>query len=90
MAAVEAFIEQRRARQSPAERGETIDVPQLVVERDGQRELIYPETLVDLGGWEPISGSARPARLIPATAPPQSSASTRAWPTSARRSHTSD
>jgi type III restriction enzyme len=52
MAAVEAFIEQRRARQSPAEQGEIISVPQLLVERDGQQELIYPETLVDLGGWD--------------------------------------
>ncbi|MFC7499045.1 DEAD/DEAH box helicase [Enterovirga sp. GCM10030262] len=52
LAAVEAFIEQRRANSSPAERGEIIQVPQLVLDRDGQLELIYPETLVDLGGWD--------------------------------------
>lgn len=50
-AAVEAFIARRTIDQSPAERGETIKVPQLVIERDGQLEIAYPETLVDVGGW---------------------------------------
>jgi type III restriction enzyme len=50
-AAVEAFIARRAIELSPAERGETIRVPQLTVEWHGQIEIAYPETLVDVGGW---------------------------------------
>lgn len=50
-AAIDAFIVQRQIIQSPAEKGETIIVPRLAVERHGQLEIAYPETLVDVGGW---------------------------------------
>jgi type III restriction enzyme len=49
--AIDAFLAQRTIKQSPAENGETIIVPRLAVERDGQLEIAYPETLVDVGGW---------------------------------------
>jgi type III restriction enzyme len=51
-AAVESFIARRTVERSPAERGETINVPRLAIERDGQLEIAYPETLVDVGGWD--------------------------------------
>ncbi len=51
LAAVEAFLVQRAASLSPAELGEVLELPRLGIERDGQLELIYPETLVDVGGW---------------------------------------
>jgi type III restriction enzyme len=50
-AAVDAFIAQRTISQSPAEKGETIVVPRLAIQHDGQLEIAYPETLVDVGGW---------------------------------------
>ena len=50
-AAIDAFLAQRRISQSPAEQGESIIVPRLAVEREGQLEIAYPETLVDVGGW---------------------------------------
>ena len=51
-AAVEAFIAQRAASQSPAEQGEVLTLPRLAIERDGQLEIVFPETLVDVGGWD--------------------------------------
>jgi len=51
-AAVNAFIAQRTFSRSPAERGEKITVPQLAIERGGQLEIAYPETLVYVGGWD--------------------------------------
>lgn len=50
--AVEAFLVRRAASQSPAERGEVLTVPRLAMERDGQVEIVFPETLVDVGGWD--------------------------------------
>jgi type III restriction enzyme len=50
-AAVDAFIAQRAVTQSPAEQGEVIVVPRLAIEHDGQLEIAYPETLIDVGGW---------------------------------------
>ncbi|PTQ12162.1 type III restriction endonuclease subunit R [Sphingomonas oleivorans] len=52
MAAVEAFIARRAATLSPAEQGEVLTVPRLAIERDGQLEIVFPETLVDVGGWD--------------------------------------
>ncbi|MDP9412614.1 MAG: DEAD/DEAH box helicase family protein [Pseudomonadota bacterium] len=51
-AAVEAFIAQRAVALSPAEQGEVLTLPRLAIERDGQIEIIFPETLVDVGGWD--------------------------------------
>lgn len=50
--AVEVFIAQRAASQSPAEQGEVLNLPRLAIERDGQLEIVFPETLVDVGGWD--------------------------------------
>lgn len=50
--AVEAFIARRAAALSPAEQGEVLAVPRLAIERDGQLEIVFPETLVDVGGWD--------------------------------------
>jgi len=50
--AVEAFIVQRTASLSPAEQGEVMAVPRLAIERDGQLEILFPDTLVDVGGWD--------------------------------------
>lgn len=49
---VEAFIAGRAARLSPAEQGAVLTLPRLAIERDGQLELVYPDTLVDVGGWD--------------------------------------
>lgn len=51
MAAIEAFIVQRAAALSPAEQGEVLTLPRLTIERDGQLEIVFSETLVDVGGW---------------------------------------
>jgi type III restriction enzyme len=51
MAAVEAFLVQRAAALSPAEKGAVLELPRLAIERDGQLDLVWPETLVDVGGW---------------------------------------
>lgn len=48
---VEAFIARRQAAASPAERGVAFVVPQLAIERQGELELVYPETFIDLAGW---------------------------------------
>jgi type III restriction enzyme len=50
--AVEAFIARRAANQSPAEQGAVLSVPRLAIERDGQIEILFPEVLVDVGGWD--------------------------------------
>ncbi|MDR6116005.1 MULTISPECIES: DEAD/DEAH box helicase family protein [unclassified Sphingomonas] len=50
--AIEAFIAQRAASLSPAEQGEVLTLPRLAIERDGQLEIVFPETLVDVGGWD--------------------------------------
>jgi type III restriction enzyme len=50
-AAVDAFIAQRAISRSPAEQGASITVPRLAIERHGQLEIAYPETLVDVGNW---------------------------------------
>lgn len=50
--AVEAFIARRAASLSPAEQGEVLTLPRLAIERDGQLEIVFPETLVDVGGWD--------------------------------------
>lgn len=52
MTAVEAFIARRAETLSPAEQGEVLTLPQLAIERDGQLEIVFPETLVDVGGWD--------------------------------------
>lgn len=52
MTAIEAFIAQRAAALSPAEQGEVLTLPRLAIERDGQIEIVFPETLVDVGGWD--------------------------------------
>lgn len=51
VAAVEAFLVQRAAALSPAEKGAVLELPRLAIERDGQLDLVWPETLVDVGGW---------------------------------------
>lgn len=51
MAAVEAFLVQRAAALSPAEKGAVLELPRLAIKRDGQLDLVWPETLVDVGGW---------------------------------------
>ena len=51
-AAVDAFIAQRAITRSPAEQGASISIPRLAIERHGQLEIAYPETLVDVGGWD--------------------------------------
>ena len=51
VAAVEAFIAQRAVTLSPAEQGEILELPRMAIERDGQLEIVFPETLVDVGGW---------------------------------------
>lgn len=50
--AIEAFIERRAANLSPAEQGEVLSVPRLAIELDGQIEILFPDTLVDVGGWD--------------------------------------
>ncbi len=51
--AVEAFIARRAESLSPAEKGEVLTLPRLAIERDdGQIEIVFPETLVDVGGWD--------------------------------------
>lgn len=50
--AIEAFIVQRTASLSPAEQGEVLTLPRLAIERDGQLEIVFPDTLVDVGGWD--------------------------------------
>ncbi|WP_294269358.1 DEAD/DEAH box helicase family protein [uncultured Sphingomonas sp.] len=52
MTAIEAFIAQRAAALSPAEQGEVLTLPRLAIERDGQIEIVFPETLIDVGGWD--------------------------------------
>ena len=51
-AAVEAFLVQRAATLSPAELGEVLTLPRLAIDRDGQIEIVFPDTLVDVGGWD--------------------------------------
>jgi type III restriction enzyme len=51
-AALEAFIARRSALLSPAEQGEVLTVPRFAIKRDGQLEIVFPETLVDVGGWD--------------------------------------
>jgi type III restriction enzyme len=51
-AAVEAFLVQRAASLSPAELGEVLTLPRLAIDRDGQIEIVFPDTLVDVGGWD--------------------------------------
>jgi len=50
--AIEAFIAQRAAKLSPAEQGAVLELPRLAIERDGQLEILFPDTLVDVGGWD--------------------------------------
>lgn len=51
--AVEAFIARRAESLSPAEKGEVLTLPRLAIEGDdGQVEIVFPETLVDVGGWD--------------------------------------
>jgi len=50
--AVEAFIARRAESLSPAEQGEVLTLPRLAIERDGQLEIVFPETFVDVGGWD--------------------------------------
>ncbi|ATI57084.1 MAG: DEAD/DEAH box helicase family protein [Sphingomonas sp.] len=52
VAAMEAFLVQRASSLSPAEQGEVLTLPRLAIERDGQLEIVFPETLVDVGGWD--------------------------------------
>lgn len=52
VAAVEAFLVRRAASLSPAEQGEVLTLPRLAIEREGQIEIVFPETLVDVGGWD--------------------------------------
>lgn len=54
----EAYIIQREASRTPAERGDILYVPQLALDEEGQAELVWPETLVNLGGWDLSSVSA--------------------------------
>ena len=48
----DAYIIQREASRTPAERGDILYVPQLALDEEGQAELVWPETLVNLGGWD--------------------------------------
>lgn len=50
-AAITAHIERRQAAASPSQRGLSFMVPALAVEQDGELDLVYPETLLDLAGW---------------------------------------
>lgn len=52
LAAVEAYLARRAETLSPAEQGAVLTLPRLAIERDGQLEIVFPETLVDVGGWD--------------------------------------
>lgn len=52
LAAVEAYLARRAETLSPAEQGAVLALPRLAIERDGQLEIVFPETLVDVGGWD--------------------------------------
>lgn len=49
--AVASFIARRAERRSPAERGNVMVVPALALQQGAQLDLIWPESLLDLGGW---------------------------------------
>ncbi len=48
---IAAHIDRRQAAESPSQRGLSFTVPGLALEQDGELDLVYPETLLDLGGW---------------------------------------
>jgi type III restriction enzyme len=50
-AAIAAHIDRRQAAASPSQRGLSFTVPGLALEQYGELDLVYPETLLDLGGW---------------------------------------
>ena len=51
----ERWIAQRAAAASPAERGVRFTVPRLHLMIDGEPELAFPETFIDLAGWDLLS-----------------------------------
>lgn len=57
---VERWIAQTAAAASPAERGIPFSVPRLHLVIDGEPELAFPESFIDLAGWDLL---AHPATL---------------------------
>jgi type III restriction enzyme len=55
---VERWIVQATAAVSPAERGVPFNVPRLHLMIDGEPELAFPETFIDLAGWDLLSHPA--------------------------------
>jgi type III restriction enzyme len=55
---VERWIVQAAAAASPAERGVPFSVPRLHLMIDGEPELAFPETFIDLAGWDLLSHPA--------------------------------
>lgn len=53
--AVERFIVQSEAAKSPAARGVPFEVPQLQIMVQGELDLAYPESFIDLAGWDLLS-----------------------------------
>jgi type III restriction enzyme len=56
--AVERHIVQSEAAKSPAARGVPFAVPQLQVMVQGELDLAYPESFIDLAGWDLLSHGA--------------------------------
>ena len=53
--AVERYIVQSEAAKSPAARGVPFEVPQLQIMVQGELDLAYPESFIDLAGWDLLS-----------------------------------
>lgn len=56
--AVERNIVQSEAAKSPAARGVPFSVPQLQIMVQGELDLAYPESFIDLAGWDLLSHGA--------------------------------
>ncbi|WEK44741.1 MAG: DEAD/DEAH box helicase family protein [Candidatus Sphingomonas colombiensis] len=56
--AVERHIVQAEAAKSPAARGVPFAVPQLQIVVQGELDLAYPESFIDLAGWDLLSQGA--------------------------------
>lgn len=56
--AVERHIVQTQAARSPAARGIPFAVPQLQIVVQGELDLAYPESFIDLAGWDLLSHGA--------------------------------
>lgn len=48
---IAAHIERRQAAATPSQQGASFTIPGLALEQNGELDLVYPDTLLDLSGW---------------------------------------